>query len=389
VQVPVAERAELDRWILARLNELVGYANAELGEFDVQSVCRQVDSFVDDLSNWYVRRSRRRFWKSESDSDKLAAYSTLYEVLVTLSKVVAPIMPFMAEEMYQNLVKSGGRNPDAPESVHHCEYPQADESLLDRQLLGDVALTQRIVSLGRAARNKADVKVRQPLREMVLRLPARGDEESVRRTEEQILEELNVKRLVVTQAVGDLITYVIKPNFAVMGPRYGKRLGAIREALSTLDPAAVAAAVEAEQAVSVTVPGEDAPVELQPDELVVETREREGFAVAQEGGLVVALDTELDDALLQEGLARDLVRVINDMRKSAGFDVSDRITTWYALDGDAGQGSELVRGALATFRDYIASETLSKEVREGAPGDGAFTQEEKLGSTTIRLAVQR
>jgi isoleucyl-tRNA synthetase len=387
--VPVAERSELDRWILARLNELVGQAHADLQDYDVASLTRQVETFVDDLSNWYVRRSRRRFWKSESDGDKLAAYSTLYEVLVTLTKVIAPVMPFLAEEMYQNLVRSDGRNPDAPESAHHCDYPQVDESLVDRKLISDVDLTQRLVSLGRAARNKAGVKVRQPLREMVVRVPNKGDEESIRRMESQVLEELNVKQVVITPQVGDLITYMIKPNFALMGPKYGKRLGAVREALARLDPAEVAAQVEAGQPVSVTLPGEDAPVELQPGELVVETREREGFAVAQEGGLVVALDTELDDQLLQEGLARDLVRIINDMRKSADFEVSDRITTYYRLEGPDDANRKLVAGALAGYKDYIQAETLTSSLLEGEPADGAFKQDEKLGSVTLQLAVQR
>ncbi len=387
--VPVAERAELDRWILARLNELVAQAHAELDEFDCASLSRQVESFVDDLSNWYVRRSRRRFWKSESDNDKMAAYSTLYEVLVTLTKLMAPMMPFLTETMYQNLVKSEGRNPDAPESVHHCAYPEVDEALVDRQLLADVALTQKLVSLGRAARNKAGVKVRQPLREMLVRLPNKGDEESLERMADQVLEELNVKTLTVTNQLGDLITYSIKPNFPVMGPKYGKRLGAIRDALGGLDPMRVAAQVEAEQPVTVTLDGESAPVELQPGDLLVETREREGFAVAQESGLVVALDTELDRALLQEGLARDLVRIINDMRKSADFTVSDRITTYYRVEGPEGDDRSLVEGALKQFGDYLKAETLSRELVDGEADEGAYKQDEKVGSATLHLAVKR
>ncbi|HST05138.1 MAG TPA: isoleucine--tRNA ligase [Chloroflexia bacterium] len=386
--VPLAERAELDRWILARLHDLLAQARVELDQYDVASVCRRVEGFVDDLSNWYVRRSRRRFWKSESDSDKLAAYSTLYEVLLTLTKMIAPMMPFLAEEIYQNLVKSDGRNPDAPESVHHCAYPEADESLIDRELLADVSMTQRLVSLGRAARNKASVKVRQPLSEIMVRLPNRGDEESLARTVTQILEELNVKKLTVTNQIGDLITYSIKPNFAVMGPKYGKKMGAIREALGKLDPAEVAAQVETGTGVSVGL-ADGETLELQPDELLVETREREGFAVAQEGGLVVALDTELDDALLQEGMARDFVRIINDMRKSADFSVSDRIATYYTLQGPDDANRKLVEGALSTFADYIKTETLTKDLQVGEPPEGAYTQDEAVGSTFVKLAVVR
>jgi isoleucyl-tRNA synthetase len=390
--VPVRERAELDRWILARLHELIQLCRAELDSFDTAAVTRNVDAFVDDLSNWYVRRSRRRFWKSESDSDKLSAYSTLYEVLVTLSKLLAPVMPFLAEEMYQNLVVRGGNRDGQPESVHHNDYPEADESLIDRQLLADTALAQRIVSLGRAARNKEGVKVRQPLREMVVRAPSRRDEEAVERIVQQVLEELNVKNLTLTNQVGELITFVIKPNFALLGPKYGARLNAIRQALAKADPAEVAAAVSQEQTVRVQLEGEEEPVELLPGELVVETREREGFAVAQEGGLVVALDTHLDEPLLQEGMARDLVRVINDMRKSADFDVSDRITTYFRLNGEGcsnnGDGG-LLRGAVENFGEYIRAETLSNALVEGAAPEGAFTQEEQLGGAAISLGVER
>jgi isoleucyl-tRNA synthetase len=389
VSVPLEERAELDRWILARLNQLVGQAQAGLQDYDVAVVTRQVESFVDDLSNWYVRRSRRRFWKSESDSDKLSAYATLYEVLLTLTKIMAPMMPFLTEEIYQNLVKSNGRTPDAPESVHHCDYPEPDDTRADLQLLYDVSLTQRLVSLGRAARDKARIKVRQPLRAMVVRVPNKTDEESLRRQEAQMLEELNVKRVVVTQQVGDLITYVIKPNFAVMGPKYGKKIGAIRDALGAVDPAAAAAKLEAGSPVVVTLPGEDGPLELQPEELVVETREREGFAVAQEVGLVVALDTELDDALLQEGIARDLVRIINDMRKSADFDVSDRISTYYSLEGPDDNDKRRVEGALVTHKGYLEVETLTTALSEGKPPAGAFEHDETIGSTVVHIAVAR
>jgi isoleucyl-tRNA synthetase len=264
-----------------------------------------------------------------------------------------------------------------------------DESLVDATLLADVALTQRLVSLGRAARNKASVKVRQPLREILVRLPNRGDEDSLSRMKDQVLEELNVKGVTVTNQVGDLITYNIKPNFQVMGPKYGKRLGAIREALSALDPAVVAALLESEQPVAVSLDGGSDVVQLQPGELVVETREREGFAVAQEAGLVVALDTELDKALMEEGLARDLVRIVNDMRKSADFSVSDRIATFYTLEGPEGDDRTLVEGALAGYAAYIMAETLSQSLTEGAGPDGAFTQDEKIGSTVLHLAVKR
>jgi isoleucyl-tRNA synthetase len=388
--VPVAERPELDRWILARLHELIRQVRAEFEAFDTPGVTRLVDAFVDDLSNWYVRLSRRRFWKSESDTDKLAAYSTLYEVLTTLTRLMAPVMPFLAEEMYQNLVRSHDRTAQQPESVHHCAFPEVDERLVDKRLLADTALTQRVVSLGRSARNKFGLKVRQPLREILVRAPSRADEESLRRVEGQILSELNVKSMRITPEVGDLIHYVIKPNLPVLGPKYGKRLGAIRAALAAADPSAIARQVDAGQPVVLQLDGEEGPVDLLPSDVLVETQEKEGFAVAQEGGLVVALDTELDVGLLQEGLARDLVRAINDMRKAAGFDISDRITTYYTVgDGGKPEDEALVRGAISNFGDYLRAETLSTELAEGSAPNGAYSQQEKVGSATLDLAVKR
>ena len=299
------------------------------------------------------------------------------------------MMPFLTEHMYQNLVKSDGRNLDAPESVHHCTYPEVDVTRENAELLADVALTQRLVSLGRFARDKARMKVRQPLRSMQVRLTNSSEEASVARITDQILEELNVKSSIVTNKVGDLITYIIKPNFPVMGPKFGNRLGAVRNALSKLDPAQVAATVEANQPLQITLEGETDPTELQPADLIVETKEREGFAVAQEAGLVVALDTELNDALLQEGLARDLVRVINDMRKSADFSISDRITTYYTVEGPEGSDRTLAEGALQNFADYIKTETLTKDLQIATAPSTAFTQDEKVGEVTLRLAVQR
>jgi isoleucyl-tRNA synthetase len=228
------------------------------------------------------------------------------------------------------------------------------------------------------------------LREILVRAPSKGDEESLRRVEEQILSELNVKRMRITSEVGDLIHYIIKPNLPVLGPKYGQRLGAIRAALSAADPAAIAQAVEAEQPVVLNIDGSEGPLELEASEVLVETQEKEGFAVAQEAGLVVALDTELDEALLQEGLARDLVRTLNDMRKAAGFDVSDRVTTYYAVGADGKpEDTALVRGAISNFGDYIRAETLSTTLSEAPAPDRAYSQEEKVGSVTLSLAVLR
>ncbi|MGI8587478.1 MAG: isoleucine--tRNA ligase [Chloroflexia bacterium] len=380
--VPPAARSELDRWVLSRLNKLVRDSRRNLDGFDSASVTRDVESFVSDLSNWYVRRSRRRFWKSEDDSDKRAAYWTLYEVLTTLTRLMAPIVPFLAEHLYRNLVASV--DPSQPESVHLTPYPVADESLIDEALIADVDLVERVVELGRAARARTRLKVRQPLREIMVHV--RNDEEAdaLRTHTDQVLDELNIKRLSLVEDPAELVSYVVKPNLPVLGPKLGKRLGAARAALASLDPAEVAARVAAGEAISLGPDEDGEPVLLAPDELLVETRQREGFVVAQDKGLVVALDTELTEDLRQEGAARDLVRLVNDLRKTAGFSISDRISTTAEFPADA-PGSARVEVAFARFADYIKQETLSTELSTSTVEGTAPTGTATLDGVPIKL----
>jgi isoleucyl-tRNA synthetase len=383
--VPALERGELDRWILARLHALVQVSEREMNDFDVATVTRQVEAFVEDLSNWYVRRSRRRFWKSGDDTDKRAAYWTLYEVLTTVTKLIAPIMPFLAEELYQNLVTAV--DPSQPASVHLCRYPKADEALIDEVLLSNTALVQRVVELGRAARARTKLKVRQPLGEIRVFVPNAEDRAALARMQDQVLDELNVKRLTLTNDAGELVSYVIKPNLPVLGPKLGKRLGPMRAALAGMDPAMIAGTVAEGKPVMLTLAGEDEPLELAPTDLLVETQQREGFAVEQDRGVVVALDTNLTDELKAEGLARDLVRLIQDMRKDAGFAISDRIHTTYTVSGDG--GADRLRAALAQYGDYVKNETLSLDLAEGPAPDGSYRADHSLDGATVTLAVQK
>ena len=386
--VPVAERSELDRWMLSRLNSLIRETRKDLDVYDSASVTRDVEAFVGDLSNWYVRRSRRRFWKSEDDGDKRSAYWTLYEVLTTLTRLLAPFMPFLAEEMYGNLV--AGVNPAAPESVHLTKFPVADEALIDEALMDDVALVEQVVELGRAARARSRLRVRQPLGE--IRVHVRNDDEAaaLRTHTDQVLDELNIKRLVLVTDPAELVSYVIKPNLPVLGPKLGKRLGPVRAALLALDPAEVAATVGAGRTLSLPVEGEDGPVVLAPDEVLVETRQREGFVVEQDKGLVVALDTTLTEELRQEGLARDLVRLVNELRKAAGFAISDRITTTYQLaNGGGADGTSRLHTALARYGDYIQQETLSLRLADATPPEGAFARQETLDDLPVLLSVRQ
>jgi len=306
------ELSELDRWIISELNQLIVDVDNGLDGYNPTEAGRRVEGFVDDLSNWYVRRSRRRFWKSESDADKLAAYNTLYECLATLSKLLAPFIPFLAEEMYQNLVCSVFTG--APDSVHLADFPVADEAKIDKQLGDDIRLAMKVSSLGRAARSQAGIKVRQPLAKALVKLQSGKEGEALKRVAAQILEEINVKG--VESVGGD--------------------------------------------------------VEL----------DKPGYEVVSEGGYSVAIATEISPGLQAEGVAREVVRRLQTMRRSAGFDIADHITTYY-------QGEAYIGKVMADFADYIKQETLSRELVEGVPGEGVFTESHKLSGYEISLGVKR
>jgi isoleucyl-tRNA synthetase len=393
---------ELDRWLLSELHQLVADVTAALDAYDTMAPCRRIESFVEDLSNWYVRRSRRRFWKSEDDADKRSAYETLYEALVTLSKLIAPFMPFVAEELYQNLVRAN--DASAPASVHLCDWPQANLSLIEPKhatfpaavasasaralsaefIVEPMRLVMRLVSLGRSARSKAQIKVRQPLPRVFVKVRAPVEEDALRRMESQLLDELNVRALVVIHDESDFVRYEVKPNLPVLGPKYGGDVGKIRQALAAQDPAAVAAAIA--QGRSIAAAG----YQLEPGELLVTTVEREGFASAQEAGYIVVVDTELTPELRDEGLAREIVHRIQNLRRDAGFDISDRITTYWQGDGDPSAGSgQALRRVLAQHAAYVQGETLSLSLVEGAPPADAHRSEQNVDGHAVVLAVQR
>jgi isoleucyl-tRNA synthetase len=376
--------SDLDRWALSELNQLVATCTHALDNYDSMTACRQIEEFIDSLSNWYVRRSRRRFWKSESDADKDAAYETLWTCLVTVNRLMAPMVPFLAEDMYQNLVRStdvaatfrspGAGRGNAPESVHLTDWPSADETLIDAELSAAVRAVQRIVSLGRAARAKANIKVRQPLLTVYVRLPNAGEAAAVQRLADQVLDELNVKEVRVIEDDSGLFEYQVLPNLPVLGPKYGREVGRIQRALATADKAAIAR--EAAAGRSVTLDG----LELQPGELLVSMTGKPGFAVAEEAGYAVAITTEITPELADEGLARELVRRIQEMRKTAGFDIADRIRLYHSGDPD-------VARVLDSWRDYVSQETLAEAI---ATGEGAgHTEAHDIDGRRVTLTVER
>jgi isoleucyl-tRNA synthetase len=374
-QVPYTQRPEIDRWILSLLEQTIATATAALDDYDALRAGAAIETFVDQLSNWYVRRNRRRFWKAASGSDKQAAYLTLYECLEVVNRLLAPFVPFVSDAVHQNLVRAIA--PNAPVSVHMASWPESDARRLDHQLLAETEVVQRVVGLGRAARNSSKLKVRQPLKRLMIRVPDATAEAAVRRHEDQILDELNVKRLELIARDATLVSYRIKPNLPVIGKRYGKLIPAIREYLAHADGGAIAAAVARGEQQTFVVAGQSLAIE--PNDLLVESAAAEGFACAEEGGYLAGLDTTLDDALRREGLARELVRAVQDARKQAGLEVADRIVL--IVEGDAA-----VTAALAEHREYLMNETLAS--RWGKPHAGEFvaTQEQGEARWVIRLA---
>ncbi len=373
----------LDRWLLARLYGLVGAVTAAMDGYDITGACRELDAFVDDLSNWYVRLNRRRFWKAGDDADKAAAYQTLYTALSTLARLLAPFTPFLSEELYQNLVRTA--DAAAPASVHLSTWPQAEAGWEDAGLLADMAVAMRVVRMGRAVRRQAALKVRQPLRRLLVRPPQAQAGRSVQRLQEAILDELNVKELQLLEPGESFETYRLKPNLPVVGPKHGRAVPAIRGSLAALGAADAAAAVRVLQEgrpFSLSL-ADGGTVDLGPDEVLVETTAPEGYRFLEEEDYLVALDTTLDEALMLEGLARELVRQIQEARKEAGLAVNDRIRAYL---GGAGA---LTAQAIAAHQAYIAGETLSLELRLEQPPAGTYRKTVVIEEEENTLGIER
>ncbi|MGH2628274.1 MAG: DUF5915 domain-containing protein, partial [Anaerolineales bacterium] len=299
---------------------------------------------------------------------------TLYTALVTLSKLLAPFTPFIAEELYQNLVRS--LDADAPMSVHLAMWPEADRGRIDESLNAETQLVKRVCSLGRAARAKAQIKVRQPVAEVVVKPRTREEAATLRKNEQLILEELNAKELRTVEDETEVVSYDVKPNLPVLGRKYGSEVAAIREGLGAMPATDVAEAVRRGRNLSVA--GRD----LEPEDILLQAKEVEGYAAAQEGGYTAAVATAITPALADEGLGRELVRRLQDMRREAGFELADRITTWYVGDGD-------VARVFGSHGDYIRGETLSTEIVAGEPPSDAHRAEHDLEGTKVVLAVRR
>jgi isoleucyl-tRNA synthetase len=379
-QVPLNQRPDIDQWILSDLQLLIQTARRAYEAFDVQAFCLEAERFVDDkLSNWYVRRNRRRFWKSEQGQDKLAAYQTLFTVLTTLARLFAPVMPFLTEAMYRNLLPEGA-DPDA--SIHLTDFPQADEALIDRDLSADMEALLRLVSLGSAARNTVKIKVRQPLAEMKV-LPAdERDRRAVERFADQIREELNIKKVTLhDRSQGPLLRQLVKANVKALGPKFGPRLREVQTALAAADGAALARELEAGRPFELVCPG--GPVTIEPGDVVVQFQAAEGWAGVADRGTQVAVDTRLTEELKQEGMARDVVRQVQELRKKSGLEIEDRIALHLETPSPA------LGKAIAAHRSYICSETLATQWATRALNGDAHQASVKVDGQALTIQLRK
>ncbi len=380
-QPPVEKRDALDQWVLAELHNLTKRVTEAYETYDVTNATRPIQAFVESLSNWYVRLSRRRFWKSESDDDKLGAYATLYECLTTLSKLIAPAMPFLGESLYRNLVADV--NADAPESVHLAMWPEYNPALIDMQKIQDMQTVERLVSLGRAARESVNIRVRQPLASAQFVARTKDEADSVRSLSALIQSELNVKQVSVLDGAGDVVAYVLNPLPAKLGKKLGKDFPLVQKALregANADVRAWAQTLLRGENVSLEVNGQA--VEVTPEEVEVKQQSAEGFAIAEEGGYLAALDTRLTEELVMEGLAREVVRRVQTMRKDADFNIDDNIAIRYVA-------SERLGKAINQFADYIRTETLGTSLESHEPNDGFHKQDFAFDGETLSLGVKR
>jgi isoleucyl-tRNA synthetase len=376
---PVEQRGELDRWILSELNRTLAAVVERLDAYDNFEACKRLNEFVDGLSNWYVRRSRDRFWSSEKESpDKLDAYWTLYECLLTSCKMIAPFVPFLAETLWQNLAGVFGTR--ALESVHLCDYPAGDARVVNHTLSAQMKVLREIASLGRAARMDNKLKVRQPLASVHVILSDTAHQAWLSEHEELLREELNVKQIDYIREAEKYITYLVQPNFKRLGPRVGKLLPGVKQALAQANGAELLGELSSAGKVTLNVSGEK--IELDNEDIQVRLQAKAGWAAAQGAGVVVVLNTELTPELIAEGLAKDAVRLIQDRRKAMNLDYTDRIAV--AVVGAAAE----LQQALESNRSYIQGETLADVLQFTAlPGEGA--QEVELGDATVQLFVQK
>lgn len=368
------ERPEIDKWIISKLNTLIGEYEKLMDNYDVTKAAREVQQFtIDELSNWYVRRSRRRFWKSEINVNKISAYQTLYECLITIAKLTSPFAPFIAEELYQNLINVTAKEDS--ESVHLVDFPV--QTFVDIELEEKMAIAQKVVFLTRSMRAKSNLKVRQPLSKIMVAVD-KNKREAVSYMKEVILEEVNIKELIILEDDSSIVNKSAKANFKSIGPKYGKIVKKLATEIAAFDKEKIEK-LETENSITIAIEGQE--VQLTSDDVQIISTEIEGWVVESEEGVTVAIDSELTDDLIAEGYSREMVNRIQNMRKESGLDVIDRINIIY-------KGDDQLNKYINKFSDYIKNETLADSLLSGDPKNG-FVQEWKLGELECIISVEK
>ena len=362
----------MDKWLLSKLNSAIKAVDEDLANYKIPEAAKALQSFVDDMSNWYVRRSRERFWAKGMEQDKINAYMTLYTALVEICKTAAPMIPFMTEDIYQNLVRSIDAN--APESIHLCDFPKVNEAHIDKELEENMDRVLKLVVMGRACRNTANIKNRQPIGQMYVK----ADFELSEFFDAIVADELNVKNVTFTQEVRDFTSYSFKPQLKTVGPKYGKLLGGIKNVLSGLDGNAAMDELNANGCLRFEVNGEE--VVLNREDLLIDTAQMEGYVSEDDNGITVVLDTNLSEELLEEGFVREIISKVQTMRKEADFEVMDKIVITY-------EGSEKAETVFAKNADEIGAETLALEVKKATPA--GYVKEWKINGEAVTLGVEK
>jgi len=372
------DRSEMDRWLLSKINSTNKKIRQELDDLNITDAARTMESLIDDISNWYVRRSRERFWKSVMDDDKIAAYLTLYEALVDFIKMAAPFVPFISEEIYQNLVRTA--YTDAPISIHLCDFPEVKEELIDETLEHKMELARKIVELGRAARNKGKVKNRQPLQKMMVQLRNVDEKNLIFDLSDVIKEELNIKEIEYIDVAEEYFTYTVKPRFDLLGPKYGKLMSAIAKAVSSAKATELLATARENGHITIDVNGQS--LTILENELDIRAQDKEGFCAEGEGGYYVVLDTTITPELMLEGIARELVSKIQTMRKEAGFEVEDKIYLYCV-------GDDTIDKVLEIHGEDIKADTLAIAIEKTSlPVDG-YTKEWNINDHKVKISVKK
>ena len=362
----------MDKWLLSKMNTMVKEVDNDLDNYRIPEAARALQEFVDDMSNWYVRRSRERFWAKGLEQDKINAYMTLYTALVTVSKAAAPMIPFMTEEIYQNLVRS--IDASAPESIHLCLFPEVHEEQIDTELEENMDHVLKLVVMGRACRNASNIKNRQPIGQMFVKAPfALSDFYA-----DIVTDELNVKKVKFTEDVRDFTSYTFKPQLKTVGPKYGKMLGGIKAALDSVDGNAALDEVNETGALKLDVNGQE--ITLSKEDLLIDTAQTEGYVSENDNGITVVLDTNLTEELLEEGFVREIVSKVQTMRKESDFEVTDRIRVTY-------NGTEKAESVFAKYAAQIAGEVLADEIVKTEPA--GYVKEWKINGEAVTMGVEK